>query len=102
MAEQLCCLNLIVSPEAEENLLDLLLVSPETRAFTSMQVAGHGADPGRWSTAEQVLGRNRRMQVQLIVSREAADTLLDRLRAELPGAGIFYWLTAVEAMGEIR
>lgn len=95
------CMNLIVPPTLEEQVLDLLLIAPETSAFTSMPVFGHGASPAGLSTADQVLGRTRQNQVQIILAQNEADALIAKLRQRFSGTGIFFWLTAVTNKGEI-
>ncbi|MEK8088841.1 DUF3240 family protein [Thermithiobacillus plumbiphilus] len=101
MSETSYCLTMILAPTLEEQVLDLLLTAPETSAFTSTSVFGHGANPGDLNTAEQVLGRTRQVQVQLILSRQDADALLARLRQQLPGIGIPFWLSPVLERGMI-
>ena len=101
MSEPLFCMNLIIPPMLEEQVLDLLLIAPETSAFTSMPVFGHGASPAGLSTAEQVLGRTRQSQIQIILSQRDADAIIARLRQQLSGAGIFFWLNAVTEKGVI-
>ena len=101
MSETSYCLTMILAPTLEEQVLDLLLIAPETSAFTSLPIFGHGTSPADLSTAEQVLGRTRQIQLQLILSREDADALITRLRQQLPGTGIFFWLSPVLERGMI-
>ncbi len=52
------CLTLLCPPEAEEKLLDRLLLSPEiVKVFTSTTTAAHGLSHENMDQAEQVLGR---------------------------------------------
>lgn len=85
------CLNLICSPTVEEKLLDVLLESDESEIFTSIHVHSHGAEHGQLSAREQVMGRSRAMQIQVLLSQEALMHLLERVQREFAGTGIRYW-----------
>lgn len=101
MSDTWYCLTLILTPNMEEQVLDLLLIAPETSTFTSMPVFGHGVSTTDLSTADQVLGRTSQKQVQIVLAQNEADALIAKLRQRFSGTGIFFWLTAVTAKGEI-
>ncbi len=96
------CLNLICPPTVEEKLLDVLLESDGCEAFTSIHAHSHGAAHGRLSAQEQVMGRSRAMQIQVLLSEEALTQLLERVRRDFAGTGIRYWASPVTLEGEIK
>jgi len=95
------CLTLLCAPQVEEKVLDLLLVSPDIKLFTSAATAVHGLDPRQLDQAEQVLGRARATQVQAIVDAAGLPSLLGGLRGQLSGTAMRYWITPVTEMGVI-
>lgn len=96
------CLNLICPPAVEEKLLDVLLESDGSEVFTSVQIHSHGAAHGQLSAQEQVMGRSRAMQIQVLLSEEVLTQLLERVRREFAGTGIRYWASPVALEGEIK
>ncbi|HNE33663.1 DUF3240 family protein [Agitococcus lubricus] len=96
-----CCLTLLCTPELEEKLLDLLLVDPEIKLFTSASSFTHGLHPKSLDQLEQVLGRGHSVTIQILLTQPDAEALLERLRSSISGAGIQYWLTPVLAAGEL-
>ena len=95
------CLTLLCPPEIEERLFDLLLMSPTATVFTSAAVAAHGLTAGTLSQSEQVLGRARATQIQVVLVAADKAVLLERIRTQFAGAGLRYWLTAIDEAGEI-
>jgi hypothetical protein len=96
------CLNLICPPAVEEKLLDALLESNGGEIFTSVQIDSHGAAHGRLSTQEQVMGRSRAMQIQVLLSEASLTQLLERVQRDFAGTGIRYWASPVTVEGEIK
>lgn len=96
------CLNLICPPAVEEKLLDALLESEDSEVFTSVQVHSHGAPHGRLSAQEQVMGRSRATQIQILLSEQGLAQLLERVQREFTGTGIRYWASPVALEGEIK
>lgn len=96
------CLTLICSPEIEEKLLDTVLVSVDCAVFTSTPTFTHGTAQGRLSNAEQVMGRSRSIQIQIIVAEPELSGLLDMQRQRFRGTGLRYWAVALAAEGEIE
>ena len=94
-------LTLLCPPEVEEQLLDLLLMSPSQTIFTSTPTAAHGLAHGNFSQAEQVLGRASATQIQVIISAADKPALLEDIHRRLAGAGVRYWVTPVVEAGEI-
>lgn len=95
------CLTLLCPPEAEERLLDLMLMLPNTTVFTSKPTAAHGLTHENMDQTEQVLGRARATEVEVIFAEDDKAALLDALRQQFAGTGLRYWLTPVIESGEI-
>lgn len=95
------CLTLLCPPAVEEKLLDLLLMLPKASVFTSVPTAAHGLALDRLSQTEQVLGRGFATQVQVIISSDDQDALLEAIKSQLAGAGLRYWTTPVLSAGDI-
>lgn len=96
------CLTLICPPSAEEQLWDLLLLAQDTGIFTSSKVFGHGFEPAGLEIAEQVLGHTREIAFTLLLEPETAQTLLEKLRSQMPRVGLRYWISPVIEGGEIK
>jgi hypothetical protein len=96
------CLTLLAAPSVEEKLLDVLLDAVGEEVFTSVPTFSHGTSHGRLSNVEQVLGRSAAVQVQILVTQEEMNQLLERLREEFRGTGLRYWASALAAEGEIE
>ena len=95
------CLVMIAPSEIEEKLLDVLLVAVGNEVFTSTPSFSHGTAQGRLSSVEQVMGRSRSVQVQIIVTAAELVTLLQTLRESFAGTGLRYWAMPLAALGEI-
>lgn len=96
-----CCLTVLCPPMQEERLLDLLLMSPGSEIFTSAPVSAHGVSSGHLSASEQVMGRARATQVQVLIAQQAKDALLGEIRDLFPGVHLRYWVTPVLEAGKI-
>ena len=64
--------------------------------------AALGIGTTRAVALEQVLGRSDAVQVQILVTQEEMNQLLERLREEFRGTGLRYWASALAAEGEIE
>ena len=95
------CLTLICPPTVEENLLDLLLLSPSVTVFTSTATAAHGLAHERLDQTEQVLGRAHAKEIQVLFAAADKTMLLEHIRQQFAGTGLRYWLTTVVEAGEI-
>lgn len=95
------CLTLLCPPEVEEKLLDLLLMSSNVRVFTSTPTAAHGLDHEQLDQIEQVLGRARATQVQVIVGAQDKAALLAAISRQFVGTGLRYWVMPVVEAGEL-
>jgi hypothetical protein len=96
--EQLLRLN--IPPTLEEDIVDFLLAADEIGGFQSSEVNGHG-QVGAMSIAEQVAGRRRRVQFEIILEEERTDALLGRLREAFPLRDVIYWVLPVRQSGRL-
>lgn len=95
---------LITAPRAlEDVLLDWLLARgcDAGAGFTSYRVGGHSSRLDALSTIEQVSGRRRGAQFQIVLNEEAADALLSALGEDFPGASVHYWVVPVLRAGRL-
>lgn len=96
------CLTLLSPPEIEEKLLDALLEVVGNGVFTSTPTFSHGTAHGRFDSTEQVMGRGRSVQVQILVEHDQLDELLAALRSGFAGTGLRYWVTSLTQAGDIE
>jgi len=94
--------TLNVVPALEERVVDWLLARDDAIGFTSYAVHGHGADPGRLTVAEQVSGRQRRMEFRVELSAAALDGFLAELGTEFAGVDLYYFVSPVLRAGHLR
>ena len=92
-------LVLNIPPELEEDLVDYLLSLGSVTGFTSYETRGHGSDV-TLSIAEQVSGRRKRLQFELLIENEEILSLLEGLSTEV-GKDIIYWEQLIENIGHI-
>lgn len=97
--QQLLVLN--VAPGLEEDLVDLLLSLESAGGFTSYPVRGHGRGSHTMSLAEQVTGRRKRVQFELILEDKQVASLLETL-AESVGRDVYWWTQPVLASGHLN
>jgi len=86
-----------VATELEEELVDCLLEIPDIEEFSSSVVYAHGHSE-RMTLAEQVRGRRKRLQMELILPAQSVNKVLTLLRENLGGDGV-YWEQAVRNFG---
>src|SRR5690554_446716 len=91
-------LVLNVPPVLEEDLVDYLLGHPDIDGFTSFAAAGHGAAGSALSIAEQVTGRRKRVQFEIIMASDRVDQVTDNLAVEV-GPDIVYWHVPITGLG---
>lgn len=95
----LTMLVLNINPELEEDLVDYLLEQSYLNGFTSYAVHGHGAFPNM-SLAEQVSGRRKRIQIEVLMDKEQLGELLAGLKSHV-GSDIVYWEQVIANSGRI-
>lgn len=96
-----CLLNLVVTPEVEDAVVDWLLEYPTVSGFSSVPISGHGSSEQRMTLAEQVAGRRRQLLFQLLLSCVDAQTLLSDIKQAFRGSGMHYWLMPVIDSGHV-
>ncbi len=79
-----------IVPNLEEPLIDWLLGREQPTGFTSMTVYGHGSRHEYLSTAEQVSGRQRRVQFQIEMAMDQVEPFVQELRTDFEGAHMRY------------
>lgn len=89
------------SPAIENELIDWLLSREDEIGFTSCAVHGHSANYDHLSIAEQVIGRQRRHQIQVLLQQSLLDDFLGALVADLGDIDIHYWVVPVLAGGRL-
>ncbi len=85
------CLTLICPPTVEEKLLDALLAHAGSEVFTSTPTHSHGTAQGRLTATEQVMGRSRAVQVNVLLTTVELGRLRELLQREFAGTGMRYW-----------
>jgi hypothetical protein len=95
-------LVLTASPALESQLIDWLLGSEHVTGFSSGPIHGHGSRHDRLSVAEQVTGRQQRLQFQVQLTGAAAQAVLGALGRDLAGADLHYWLVPLIAAGHLE
>lgn len=89
-------LILIAPLKLEELIVDRLLEEPQISGFTSNAVNGHGSFKNtQLSLAEQVSGRQRRVQFMLHADVGVLQNFLNQLKTAFPDAGLHYVLQPV-------
>lgn len=95
-------LILMGPPSLEDMLVDMLLERPQFSGFTSSRVSGHGSSlAARLSLAEQVTGRQNRVQFMLQGELDQLHTLIAELKQKFDNSGLHYMLLPVIATGTI-
>ncbi|MBN9428748.1 MAG: DUF3240 family protein [Burkholderiales bacterium] len=96
------CLTLVLDPQIEEKLLDLLLEVAGDDLFVSTPTFSHGTAYGRLSNEEKVMGRSHAVQVQILVTEQKQEQILQRVRERFSGTGLRYWAVPLSTDGEIE
>lgn len=90
-------LVLNVPPALEEDVVDYLLEIPAIDGFTSFQAYGHG-NHGTMTVAEQVTGRTKRVQFEIIMQEEDVPQITGHLKERF-GTHVRYWQMPVYNIG---
>lgn len=91
-------LTINLPPALEEDLIDYLMKLDLLKGFTSYQAMGHG-EHENLTIAEQVSGRRRRIQFEILLDDEAdAEAIISGLADEV-GKDIRYWQLPVSGIG---
>ena len=92
-------LMLNINPELEEELIDYLLQLDCVQSFTSYHVRSHGRFD-KLTLAEQVSGRRKRCQLEILLDEPDVTAVLTGLAANV-GRDIMYWEQPVRNVGKI-
>ena len=87
--------TLNVPPALDEMVADCLLVFEFEQGFSSLPVSAHHHENKGLSIAEQVTGRQKKIQFQMYVNGEDLAKLLLDLNENFSGSGIQYWVMPV-------
>ncbi|TFH73765.1 DUF3240 domain-containing protein [Gammaproteobacteria bacterium LSUCC0112] len=90
-------LILSASPALEEDMVDYLLEHPGVEGFTSLSAYGHGS-ASTMSVSEQVTGRRKRVQFQVILEDTDVPAVTGELGTRV-GKDIVYWQVPVSGFG---
>jgi hypothetical protein len=90
-------LILMTSQALEEDMVDFLLDHPHVEGFTSLAAYGHG-HTATMSVTEQVAGRRKRVQFQIIMDVGTADSLTQELTRRV-GQDVLFWQVPVSGLG---
>jgi hypothetical protein len=90
-----------IPPSLESQLVDWLLSQNGGTGFSSAIVHGHSTRHDHLSIAEQVSGRQKRVQFQVQISGSRLNGFLRTLESEFAGADLHYWVTPVIAGGHL-
>jgi hypothetical protein len=91
-----------VAPVAEERLIDWLLGRDDAAGFTSYAAYGHGASHDDLTVAEQVTGRQRRVELRLEIASEQLETFLAGLLEGFAGTDLYYSVVPALRSGHLR
>jgi len=100
--EERVAIALNVSPAFEERVVDWLLARDAESGFTSYAAFGHGARQDELSLAEQVQGRQRRVEFRIELPSGALDIFVAALTASFAGIDLYYCVTPVSRSGHLR
>lgn len=95
-------LTLALPHGLQDELIGLLHALPDPLpGFSLVQGHGLGADASLASPMEQVLGRARRVFVQIALPQSRVPELLAQLHQALPSPEIAYWVQPLLAFGRL-
>ena len=101
-SEPTAAITLNVAPAFAERIVDWLLGRDGTPGFTSYAAHGHGARHDELSIAEQVSGRQRRVEFRVELRRRELEAFLAALIADFTGTDLYYFVSPVERSGHLR
>ena len=94
--------TLSFTPALEERVIDWLLTRDDVATFTAYAVDAHGAGHEALSVAEQVSGRQRRIEVRVELPAAALDGWLEALGNAFGAADVRYFVTPILRSGRLR
>ena len=96
-----CLLTIFGPPALEETLVDWLLEEERIHGFSTAESFGRGERQSGMTLLEQVTGRQRRIQFLVQTDAETAACLVQYMRENYAGTGLYYMLTPVIESGRI-
>ena len=94
-------LVLSVPPALSDSLSDWLLENKNTTGFTSTNAWGHSNETLDYSITEQVTGRQKRAQFQLVGKTDAIQDLISSLKTDFHQTGVHYWVVPILDEGQL-
>ena len=88
-------------PSLESDLVDWLLLRDGGTGFSSTPIRGHSTHHDHLSVAEQVSGRQRRIQFQVKLDATELEECLSSLETDFAGADMHYWVLPMLAGGHL-
>ena len=85
----------------EEPVVDWLLAWRGDHGFSRVAVEEHSARHEELTAAEQVRGRQNRLQFQVRIPAAQLDDLIDSARREFGGADVGYWVLPLLRSGHL-
>lgn len=93
--------TLSLAPSLEERMIDWLLGRDDVATFTGYTTYAHGGDGRDLTVAEQVSGRQRRLELRVEVRATAVDAWLAELAAGFAGADVDFHVTPILRSGRL-
>jgi len=94
-------ITLNVAPAFEERVVDWLLAR-DSAGFTSYVAFGHGARQDELSLAEQVQGRQRRIEFRIELPSGALEAFVSALTTSFAATDLYYYVSPVLQSGHLR
>jgi hypothetical protein len=101
MSHDVYLINLDVSPELEDVVVDCLLMIEHLPGFSSYLLNVHDLKHNGMSLAEQVSGRQKKVRFQVQTERAGVAVIVNRLKSEFSGSGLKYSVLPIIESGEI-
>lgn len=99
-AEERACVLVIVSDLGLRHaLVDWLLSNHGDMIFSSGFIDCYGIDPESMTVAEQVTGRQRKLEFKIQTTLQNARAICNELRAAFPTVHLQYWIQAALEAG---
>jgi hypothetical protein len=95
-------ITLNVAPTFEERVVDWLLERDGASGFTSYAAYGHGARQGELSVAEQVSGRQRRIEFRIELPRGSLESFTAALATSFAGTDLYFFVSPLLRSGHLR
>lgn len=92
--------TLNVAPALEERVVDWLLELEQ--GFSSASIHGHGARDSELSVAEQVSGRQKRVEFRTEMAAATVDGFLAALATRFAGTDLYFFVTPVLRSGHLH